>query len=100
MVYPVFHVDDIPQPAEVKPEVTESSVAPVIGANANLQVADGDKTATERWHRLTQQECDVGRTAGTLWVGSCQEALQWAGQHVAYVVNAADADNQWHPWCL
>jgi hypothetical protein len=54
----------------------------------------------DRWRRLTQQECGIGRSAGTLWIGSCQEAVQWAGQHVAYVVNAADVDFKWHPWCL
>ena len=101
MVYPVLHLDDTPEPAEVEPEVTESTcMAPIIGASFNLEVAaGGDRIATERWHRLLDYP-DVGRTAGSLWIGSCQEAVQWAGQHVAYVVNAAERGYKWHPWCL
>ena len=99
MAYVVYDLDDIPMPAAaVEPEA--SVLCPVIDSCDSLQVADGDQIAMDRWRRLTQQECGIGRSAGTLWIGSCQEAVQWAGQHVAYVVNAADVDFKWHPWCL
>lgn len=101
MAYAVCDLDDIPMPAAaVEPEA--SVLCPVTDrwTADSLQVVDGDQVAMDRWRRLTQQECGIGRSAGTLWIGSCQEAVQWAGQHVAYVVNAADVDFKWHPWCL
>jgi hypothetical protein len=101
MAYAVCDLDDIPMPAAaVEPEA--SVLCPVTDrwTADSLQVAVGDQVAMDRWRRLTQQECGIGRSAGTLWIGSCQEAVQWAGQHVAYVVNAADVDFKWHPWCL
>ena len=101
MAYVVCDLDDIPMPAAaVEPEA--SVLCPVTDrwTADSLQVAVGDQVAMDRWRRLTQQECGIGGSAGTLWIGSCQEAVQWAGQHVAYVVNAADVDFKWHPWCL
>ena len=78
-------------PAEVEPEVAEIE-APVIDNCASLQAVDGEQLAMDRWRRLAQQGGEIGRSSGTLYIGSCQEAVQWAGQHVAYVVNAADVD--------
>ena len=90
MAYVVCDLDDIPMPAAaVEPE---ASVLCPVTDRRTLQVADGDQIAMDRWRRLTQQECGIGRSAGTLSIGSCQEAVQWAGQHVTYVVNAADVD--------
>jgi hypothetical protein len=83
----------------VEPEVAVVQ-APVIASLSSLQVVKGEELAMERWRRLNRPQCELGRSVGTLWVGSCQEAVQWAGQHVAYIVNAAHVDFKWHPWCL
>ena len=99
MAYAFIRDDDIPLPAAVEPEVAVVQ-APVIASLSSLQVAKGEELAMERWHRLNRPQCELGRSVGTLWVGSCQEAVQWAGQHVAYIVNAAHVDFKWHPWCL
>ena len=37
---------------------------------------------------------------GRLYVGSCESAVQWAGQHVGYIVNCADKSYSWHPFCV
>ena len=91
--------DDTPLPAAVEPEVAVVQ-APVIASLSSLQVAKGEELAMERWHRLNRPQCELGRSPGTLWAGSCQEAGQGAGQHVAYIVNEARVDFTWHPWCL
>ena len=36
---------------------------------------------------------------GTLYVGDSTSAVQWAGFHVAYIINCADINYAWHPWC-
>ena len=82
MAYAIFTQDDIPAPAAVQPEVEELEVEPlpVIDSCASLQVVDGEQLAMDRWRRLTQQGGEIGRSSGTLYIGSCQEAVQWAGQ--------------------
>ena len=35
-----------------------------------------------------------------LYVGNCQEACHWAGQHVATIINCANVDYPHHPWCV
>ena len=99
MAYAHITGDDIPRPAAAEPEVAIAQ-APVIASLSSLQVVKGEELAMERWRRLNRPQCELGRSLGTLWVGSCQEAVQWAGQHVAYIVNAAHVDFKWHPWCL
>ena len=77
MAYAVFAEDDIPLPAEVGPEVAEIEVAPlpVIDSCASIQVVDGEQLAMDRWLRLTQQGGEIGRSSGTLYIGSCQEVV-------------------------
>ena len=99
MAFAVFATADVPSPAEEEPELAEVQ-APVMASLSSLEVAKGEELAMARWNRLTNAVCEPGRSRGTLWVGSCQEAVQWAGQHVAYIVNAAHEDFKWHPWCL
>ena len=99
MAFAVFTAVDVPLPAEEEPELAEVQ-APVMASLSSLEVAKGEELAMARWNRLTNAVCEPGRSTGTLWVGSCQEAVQWAGQHVAYIVNAARVDFKWHPWCL
>ena len=36
---------------------------------------------------------------GKLYVGGSESAVQWAGQHVAFIINCADINFAWHPWC-
>ena len=31
---------------------------------------------------------------------SCESAVQWAGQHVGFIVNCADKSYSWHPFCV
>ena len=99
MAYAFVTVDDTPLPSAVEPEVGILQ-APVIADLSNLQVVKGEKLAMERWRRLKRPQCELGRSPGTLWVGSCQEAVQWAGQRVAHIGNAARVDFQRHPWRL
>ena len=37
---------------------------------------------------------------GKLYVGSCESAVQWAGQHVGFISNCADTSYSWHPFCV
>ena len=37
---------------------------------------------------------------GKLYVGSCESAVQWAGQHVGFIINCADKSYSWHPFCV
>ena len=37
---------------------------------------------------------------GKLYIGDCQQACQWAGEHVDYIVNCANVDYPHHPWCI
>jgi hypothetical protein len=42
----------------------------------------------------------VNSGVGELYVGDCESCLQWAGQHVGYIINCADVNYQWHPFCI
>ena len=100
MAFAVFAAVDVPSPAEEEPELAEVQ-APVMASLSSLEVAKGEELAMARWNRLTNAVCEPGRSTGTRWVGSCQEAVQWAGQHVAYIVNAAHhVYFKWIPWSL
>ena len=51
--------------------------------------------ATEESHE------GMGEVPGSLYVGSCGEAVQWAGCHVGFVINASDRSYyQWHEYCV
>ena len=60
--------------------------------------------AEDRFHKLLDAAaigCRDPRPPGSLYVGSCTDALHWAGRNVSVVVNAADKGNyMWHDWCV
>ena len=101
MAFAIYGLDDIPMPTkELESEAAITEMAPPVVAGCEaLSVAYGDQLAMDRWRRLTEEE-HIGDRAGTLWIGSAREAVQWASQHVGYIVNAANQDYKWHPWCL
>jgi hypothetical protein len=89
MAHAIITDDDIPPPAAVEPDVAIVVQAPVIVASL---MCKGEELAMERWRRLNRPQCELG---------SCQEAVQWAGQHVVCIVNAAHhVYFKWIPWSL
>ena len=56
--------------------------------------------AKSRAALLSQDRPPIQSGVGKLYVGSCESALQWAGQHVGYIVNCADKSYPWHPFCV
>ena len=44
------------------------------------------------WHRLRLMSATEHNNAkvGKIYIGNCVEPLQWAGEHVGYVIDASD----------
>ena len=54
-----------------------------------------------KWLFLAARSVQRPVTPGSLYVGSCEEAVQWAGQHCDYVINAANKGYYaWHEYCV
>jgi len=54
--------------------------------------------AEQHWQQLANAQ--PGCRPGNVYIGSCEDALQWAGRHVEFVVNCADVQYAFHPWCV
>ena len=65
-----------------------------------VQSSEPDTPAKARRALLSQETPPVNIGVGMLYVGDSTSAVQWAGQHVAYIINCADLNYDWHPWCL
>ena len=65
----------------------------------HVQSSEQDTPAKARAALLLREApCNIG--GGKLYVGDSKSAVQWAGQHVAYIINCADINYAWHTWCL
>jgi len=58
-----------------------------------------DSPATSRAALLSRETPFGNVGVGKLYVGDSTSAVQWAGFHVAYIINCADINYAWHPWC-
>ena len=65
-----------------------------------VQSSEPDTPAKARGALLSEETTPSGNIGvGKLYVGDSKSAVQWAGQHVAYIINCADINYAWHPWC-
>ena len=62
--------------------------------------AEQDTPANARAALLRKDVPPLWSGVGKLFVGSCDSALHWAGQHVGYIVNCTDVSYRWHPFCV
>ena len=75
-----------------------SNVDDVLPPAFRVQGSEHDTPAMARAALLSRgTPCNTG--GGKLYVGDSKSAVQWAGQHVAYIINCADINYAWHPWC-
>ena len=42
----------------------------------------------------------VNATVGNIYIGNCVEPMDWAGEHVGYIIDASDGNYAWHPNCI
>ena len=64
-----------------------------------VQSSEPDTPAKARGALLSQETPSGNVGVGKLYVGDSKSAVQWAGEHVAYIINCADINYAWHPWC-
>ena len=65
-----------------------------------FRVRSSEYTPAKARAALLSQEVPCGNVgAGKLYVGDSKSAVQWAGQHVAYIINCSHINYDWHPWC-
>ena len=59
-----------------------------------------DTPVNARAALLSRDAPPLRSQVGKLFVGPCDSALHWAGQHVGYIINCADTSYPWHPFCV
>ena len=64
----------------------------------HVQSSEQDTPAKARAALLSRETpCNTG--VGKLYVSGASSAVEWAGQHVAYIINCAGFSYAWHPSC-
>ena len=75
-----------------------SNVDDMLPPALRTEGSEHDTPAMARAAQLSQgTPCNTG--AGKLYVGDVNSAVEWAGQHVAYIINCADINYAWHSSC-
>ena len=64
-----------------------------------VQSSRPDTPAMARAAPLSRETPQGNIDVGQLYVGDSKSAVQWAGQHVAYIINCANTNYAWHGWC-
>ena len=82
----LWSAEDMDRPADADLTYVPTQLYPTQSTHCSQSLTP---LALHRWRLMSATE-HANATVGNIYIGNCVEPMEWAGEHVGYVIDASD----------